>query len=66
MKPWRIIVAGLLLAIAIPNFLLAILEISGSHIAPGSQWLNLPVFLILALPSSAIALLLMRRPTQSL
>lgn len=66
MKPWRVIVASLMLAIAIPCTILAILEIFGLPIAPGSQLLNLPVFLIIALPNLIIATLLMSLPKQSL
>ncbi len=62
MKPARVIVASLLLAIAIPATLLTIMEISGLTVAAESQWLNLPVFMTVALTTLTISFLLMRQP----
>lgn len=59
MKPSRVIVASLLLAIAIPTTILAILELSGFPIAPGSQWLNLTTFLLIAISSLIISIVLL-------
>jgi hypothetical protein len=64
MKPSRVIVASLLLAIAILATLLTIIEISGFPIASDSQWLNLPVFLAIATSTLSISFLLMRQPSQ--
>jgi len=64
MKPSRVIVASLLLAIAIPATLLTIIEVFGLPIASDSQWLNLPVFLTVATCTLSISLLLLRQPSQ--
>jgi len=64
MKPSRVIVASLLLAIAIPAILLTIIEISGFPVASDSQWLNLPVFLAVAICTLSISFLLLRQPSQ--
>ncbi|TVQ45679.1 MAG: hypothetical protein EA365_07395 [Gloeocapsa sp. DLM2.Bin57] len=61
MRPSRVIVASLLLAIAIPATLLTIIELSGLTVASDSQWLNLPVFLTVALTTLSISFLLMRQ-----
>ena len=64
MKPSRVIVASLLLAIAILTTLLTLIEISGFPVASDSQWLNLPVFLAVATSTLSISFFLMRQPSQ--